>query len=196
VDRNVGILAYGSLMGDPGKEIKAATIETIEGVRTPFNVEFARSSIGRGGAPTLVPVKSGLPVSAQVLVLNVCESEAADRLWRREVGKVASGQHYTAPKIIGPNSVIVQRLGNFAGVGIVLYTEIAANIEPLNAERLACLAVESVSKAKAGRDGISYLVAAKRYGITTALSPDYEVEILRIIGCDSLEAALGIGACM
>ena len=38
----VGILAYGSLIDNPGDEIAAATVRTIEEVETPFNVEFAR----------------------------------------------------------------------------------------------------------------------------------------------------------
>ena len=41
-----------------------------------------------------------------------------------------------------------------------------------------------------GKDGISYLIDAKRCGIQTQLSPDYEKEILRLTGTDSLEAAL------
>jgi hypothetical protein len=56
---SVGILAYGSLIGNPGSEIEKATRKAVSGVKTPFRVEFARGSRGRGGAPTLVPVESG-----------------------------------------------------------------------------------------------------------------------------------------
>jgi hypothetical protein len=72
--RQIGVFAYGSLIGDPGSELEAATIERIENVFTPFGVEFARSSNGHGGAPTLVPVADGRPVSGQILVLNVPEN--------------------------------------------------------------------------------------------------------------------------
>lgn len=34
----VGILAYGSLLSDPGTEIAAATIRIVENIETPFNV--------------------------------------------------------------------------------------------------------------------------------------------------------------
>jgi hypothetical protein len=53
----IGILAFGSLIGNPGDEIAALEIaaERRHGVLTPFPVEFARSSTKRGGAPTLVP---------------------------------------------------------------------------------------------------------------------------------------------
>ena len=77
----VGILAYGSLIDNPGDEIAAATVRTIEEVETPFSVELARSSDGRGGAPTLVPVdKGGARVRAQIFVLDVSEEEAVNRL--------------------------------------------------------------------------------------------------------------------
>jgi len=52
-------LAYGSLIDDPGSEIQPVIARLIEGVETPFKVEFARSSEKRDGAPTLVPVKEG-----------------------------------------------------------------------------------------------------------------------------------------
>ncbi|KPM17626.1 hypothetical protein VM77_10065 [Citromicrobium sp. JL31] len=187
----VGILAYGSLIGEPGEELADATIHAVANVRTPFNIEFARKSGSRGGAPTLVPVQhGGNPVLGQVFVLDASEGEAANRLWRRETRKVGSGRAYVPPKKIGPNTVVVRRLENFADVKVVLYTEIAANIVPLTAETLATHAIESVGKAAPGRDGISYLIAAKENGIETALSPGYETEILRQSGCADLEQAL------
>lgn len=198
-DGTIGILAYGSLIDDPDVEIAEATIGTKADVLTPFNIEYARTSNSRGGAPTLVPVThGGSPVSGQIFILDVPEREAANRLWRRETRKVGSGLEYAPPKKIGPNTVVVKRLENFAGVSVVLYTQIAANIELLTGEALAALAIASVGKAKPGMDGISYLIAAKGNGITTALSADYEAEIQRQTGCEGLEEALaklrGIGA--
>lgn len=191
MNRKVGILAYGSLISDPGEEIARARTETTKGVLTPFNVEFARSSSRRGNAPTLVPVNSGgSQVAGQVFVLDVPENEATVCLWRRETNRVGSGCTYKAPEIIGPNDVVVRRLENFAGVGVALYTEIAANIEPLTAENLARLAIESVQKTEQGRDGISYLIGAKRNGIETTLSANYEAEILQLSECDDLKEAL------
>ena len=189
--QTVGILAYGSLMDDPGEEIAGATIRTAADILTPFSIEFARRSKSRGGAPTLVPVAhGGSPVLGRVFVLDVPEEEATNRLWRREVRKVGSGLSYPAPQDIGPNTVVVRRLKNFTGMDVVLYTEIASNIEPLTAKALASLAIESVSKSNPGQDGISYLIAAKRNGIRTALSADYEAEILQQSACAGLEEAL------
>lgn len=186
----VGILAYGSLITDPGEEISGATVETRGPILTPFNVEFARTSTRRAGAPTLVPVEHGLPVSAYVFVLNVPEDEAAHRLWRREINVVGSGRAYRRPMVVNENSVLVERRDNFANLDVVLYTRIAANIAPLSAQKLAELAIESAGKIKDGRDGVSYLIAAKRSGIKTILSDAYEQEILRRVGAESLEGAL------
>jgi len=55
----IGILAFGSLLDDPGAEISRLIERRIEPVTTPFKVEFARASISRDGAPTLVPVDQG-----------------------------------------------------------------------------------------------------------------------------------------
>lgn len=69
--KSVGILAYGSLIDNPRCEIKAVISYKLEGVQTPFNVEFARGSSTRGGAPTLVPVmENGAPVKVVILVLE------------------------------------------------------------------------------------------------------------------------------
>ena len=58
--QTVAVLAYGSLIANPGEELRRATVDTREGVTTPFNVEFARASSKRRGAPTLV-YESGIP---------------------------------------------------------------------------------------------------------------------------------------
>lgn len=184
----VGILAYGSLISDPRAEIEKSQTSIIQDVVTPFHIEFARSSTGRGGAPTLVPVTSGgTHVTGQVFVMDVSEAEATDILYRREIGKVGDMKRtYVRPEQVTENSVLVERLTNFAGLDVVLYTQIAANITPLNAKRLSELAIASVAKAKPELDGISYLIAAKKHGIATALSPTYEAEILKETRCQSL----------
>lgn len=69
---------------------------------------------------------------------------------------------------------------NFAGCDVVLYTKIGANIVKLNADHLADLAIES-ARGKAGaaaKDGISYLMKARRNGIKTPLLAGYRDAIL------------------
>ena len=96
METSLGILAFGSLIDNPGAEIEAALAGRKLNIRTPFGVEFARSSTKRGGAPTLVPVEQGgTPVLAYILLVNLSEQEAKDRLWRREIDRVGQGGHYT-----------------------------------------------------------------------------------------------------
>jgi hypothetical protein len=88
--------------------------------------------------------------------------------------------------------VIVESLRDFHGVDVVLYTRIAPNIEDLEAAKLADLAIASAKSRELteGRDGISYLIAAKRNGIVTPLSAVYEETILRRTRASSLNEAL------
>lgn len=186
---NIGILAYGSLIDCPGCEIEPVITERIKGVETPFKVEFARSSSGRDGAPTLVPVdEGGACVNAVILVLeeSISETEAQNMLWRRETNKVCSGESYNPP-----STVCIKRWEGLHTVQVVFYTWIKSNIDPLTPQKLARLAIKS-AKCSAGakrRDGISYLIAAKRNGIVTPLMPGYEQEVLRQTGTGSLEEA-------
>jgi hypothetical protein len=194
--RSVGILAYGSLNGDPGQEIRPLIAGKVTGVKTLFAVEFARKSRTRGGAPTLVPVSTGgASVEATVLALedHVSEVEATDMIWRRETRQVGSGKRYAAPTSPGEDTVLVRRLEDFEGLDVVLYAEIGANIADPSPRKLAKLAIRSAGS-EAGRqrkDGITYLISAKKNGIETPLMPEYEREILRLTGTVTLEQAYG-----
>lgn len=191
----VGILAYGSLIEDPGKEIVPLICERKEGIETPFSIEFARSSSTRDGAPTVVPVDiGGGRVHATILVLDagVDLKTAQDLLWRRETRNESTDKHYALPSKPNPNRMVVEQLDNFAGLDVVLYTKLGANITDPNAAKLADLAIKS-AKAEAGRsekDGISYLLSVKRQGISTPLMQGYENEILQKTGTSSLVDAL------
>jgi hypothetical protein len=84
----IGVLAYGSLITDPGSIFTAVTVGRTEGVPTPFPVEFARSSSKRAGAPTLVPVcDCGCPVHAVVFAVDVSPEEGASIVYRRGNGR-------------------------------------------------------------------------------------------------------------
>ena len=189
-EKAIGILAYGSLEDDPGEEIGPLVAERIEGVETPFRVEFARESRTRDGAPTLAPVsEGGATVSASILVLQnfVSEHEATDMLWRRETRKEGSEQRYNPP-----SEVTVRRLENFKGLDVVLHVEVRANIADLSPRKLAESAIRSArsNAGKTGRDGITYLIAAKKNDVKTPLMPEYQREILRLTGTNTLERAL------
>jgi hypothetical protein len=188
---NIGILAYGSLIDDPGSEIASATTKTTRNVVTPFPIEFARSSKTRGGAPTLVPVeRGGAKVSAVIYCVGTNEEFAANILYRREIHKVGSARTYVEPASDRSNVVRIDRRPNFAGYDLVLSTKIDGNIDPLTPEHLAKLAIASARSRADGKDGISYLMAAKKNGIVTALSNSYEKEILAQLGAHDLTEAL------
>lgn len=183
---DVGILAYGSIVQEPGAELAAVIIRRIA-VETPFAVEFARSSRIRDGAPTLVPVsEGGAQVPAAVLVLDdsVTVAEARAMLYRRETGRLTDG---TA----GSRASWIVELAGFEGTRTCLYAALDANIRPLTGERLAELALCSAA-APAGaerRDGISYLQEQKRRGLVTPLMSGYEEAVLARTGAHDLAEA-------
>ena len=184
----VGILAFGSIVDDPGPELLAALVRRVD-VETPFAVEFARSSRTRDGAPTLVPVaKAGSPVRAVVLVVDesIGEVEARGMLYRREAGRRGD-----KPARGDATARWIATLHGFAGLDACLYTALPANIEPLTVDRLAELALHSAA-ARAGaqrRDGISYLDQQKRHGVRTPLMPGYEAAVLARTGARNLREA-------
>lgn len=197
---NIGILAFGSLIDDLGKEIADLEKERFQ-CETPFPVEFARSSSSRGGAPTLIPFEGGREVKAFVIVLND-DTEfilAKDILYRREIHKVGN-RRKTYQHIENPTpedikeKVRIMVLPNFKDVRQVLYVSLGNNIEQddLSGENLADLAIKSI-KSTAGRDekdGVRYLLKAKLNGIITELSDEYENQILAKTETKSLEEAI------
>jgi hypothetical protein len=189
----IGILAYGSLINDPGDDLDAVIVRRIYGVETPFKVEFARSSQKRGGGPTLVPVEEGgAEVDAVLLILDneVPLSHAKTLLWWREKGEKKGT--YTHPENPTKNQVVVECLDQFAGLDTVLYTRIGGNVDPLTSYELAKRAINSVNTENGanGNDGISYLMNAIDNQIVTLLSKDYEKQILDLTDTPDLEHAL------
>lgn len=195
----LGILAYGSLIDDPGPELAPLIMERRDAI-TPFRVEFARrSSKTRGGAPTLVPVrKGGAQVRAKILILHegVSQARAEQLLWRRETDNMKGTAAYRSNARFTRNRVRVASCRRLAGVDTVLYVRISPNIRNRSARALARLAMVSATNSSVERDrnGIAYLLAAKRNGISTPLMADYEAEILRLSECTRLEDALEGGS--
>jgi cation transport regulator ChaC len=190
----IGILAYGSLIDDPGKELEPLIRERIPNVQTPFSVEFARSSSSRDGAPTLVPVEDGgAQVQGVIIVLDprVEVRRAEDLLWRRETKNECSDEQYDPSANPGPNTVVVKHLQNLANVETVLFTKIGANVKNRTPEHLADLAICSARKEAGAKrmDGISYLISIKKQRIQTPLLPDYEAAILQKTKAQTLDEA-------
>ncbi len=190
----VAILAYGSLIDDPGAEI-TARIASRRAVRTPFRVEFARPSVTRGGAFTLAVVEEGgAQVDAELIVLDdtVPLQEAKSMLWRRETQQIGTGRQYHEVPHPGPNRVLVKEFTNFHGQELVLYVDFppGGKSTPLDADHLAETAIASARGRTDGKDGISYLLSVKRSGIVTQLMHGYEKSVLDRTGTTTLEEAL------
>jgi len=204
--RGIGILAYGSLLADPREEIAAVTVGRVA-VTTPFCVEYARSSQRRAGAPTLVPVPEdlGAPVMAQILLVQpgLGQTTVSDILFRREIGCVGdlSVKYQDDVQRAGKNAVVIEVLEDLAGVPMVLYASLEANIPEIlrgdliltaKAEVLAKLAIASVTAKtyRAGRDGLRYLADAISHEIHTPLTDLYRDTVLRLTGgAPNLEVA-------
>ncbi|MEO7989260.1 MAG: hypothetical protein ABI663_06945 [Chryseolinea sp.] len=191
----IGILAYGSLIDNPGDELQPLITNRII-CETPFKVEFARVSSTRDNAPTLIPVsEGGRTIKAQILVLNeaLTTDQAKSMLWRRERHITDITQEYTRPNNPGTNAVLVEQLYHFNNVDLVLYTSIGKNIEQqITSQLLADYAIASIG-ANAGaleKDGIRYLLAVKKNGIITEFSEAYENEILKRTNTRSLREAI------
>jgi len=202
----IGILAYGSLLADPGAELAEAIVDRIP-VTTPFAVEYARSSSRRAGAPTLVPVapEFGNPVSAQILVLraDLSEQEVKNRLYRREINQVEDYNciYDDARQRAREDVIAIETARDLGGVPTVFYASLKANIPEIlradlsaeaKAAHLAELALASVTPETYAeeRDGIRYLADAIAHGIETPLTDLYRAAILRLAdNAPDLEAA-------
>lgn len=189
----LGIIAYGSLIDEPGEELEAQITQHVK-CETPFKIEYARLSKTRGMAPTLIPVsEGGSTVNAVILALkdDLAEADAKSILWRRETRR--KNKTYEIPNPVTANSILVESVDNFNGFEKVLYTRIGSNIEEeITPEVLANYAINSILT-QAGidkKDGLRYLSTAINNGIITPLTNDYVAKILEIIPANSLDSAI------
>lgn len=177
----LAVFAYGSLIDDPGG-LGTHLVER-RAADSPFNVEFARSALSRGGAPSLAPYESGGPVRGQLLLLDLTDSlpgrARVERLLR---------ERERAPAEIEEILRWTELLGHPAA-----YVALPINLPGPTPARLAELALASVAalhrSGEVERNGIRYLRNAIDAGIETPLTPAYRDELLRRTGADSLEQA-------
>lgn len=189
----IGILAFGSIITDPGVEIEDATERKISQIETDFKIEFARKSQKRADAPTLAVIESGASVMATLFILKdtISCDEAKDILFRRETNNV--DKKYTKYKQVDWMEIEESKASNLCDV--ILYASMTSNIDNPTAKGLAELAIYSAKNknnhyGKKRRDGIQYLYDVKEMGIRTPLMESYEQEILNMLEVDSLLEAI------
>ena len=173
---SINVLIYGSLIADPGQELKPFIAGTIEKVATPFPVECARSSDTRDGAPTPITVKSGgSPIQGSILVLvsTVGLDQARTLVWRRETRNEFTAKRSVRPTKPDPNHMLIETTTHFTDFDSVLFTKIGSSIEDPTPDRLAELAIRSAQRESGARgdDGISYLASGIARDIATPLLP-------------------------
>jgi len=143
----------------------------------------------------MVPVeRGGAHVEATLLILaqHVSSCEAKNMLWRRETQQIGSGKEYREVEKPSPNKVLVRQIDGFEGLDAVLYVDFPPDgkVMDVTPDELAEKAISSAKSRKDGKDGITYLLRAKKSGIRTPLMPAYERKILEKTGSRSLEEAL------
>jgi hypothetical protein len=195
----IGILAFGSIIDNPGEEIIDFQLDRIN-CETPFKVEFARISSSRSNAPTLMPVNDnskGRKVKAVIFVLNsdkIILEQAKSVLWRRECHKIDKSETYKERKTPSSKNVLIKEWDNFLNVDKVIYTSFILQEEykDLTPNKLADFAIQSILSKAGGekKDGIRYLLSAKNNGIQTELSDEYEKFILDKTETKSLSEAI------
>ena len=172
--RPLAILAYGSLLHDPGA--LGPLITKIVPCRTPFPVEYGRASQRWGGGPVLVPHPMGGPVNGGLLLLagHLELGQATDLLAEREGLLSARG--------------VVQV--DLPGDRLVLAASLPRNLPApdMTPRALARRAIASVH-GDGRRNGVRYLAAALRSGIVTPLSEAYRDAVLEASGATSLDDA-------
>lgn len=162
-----GILAFGSLIWEPGK---LAELERVGEMlcMTPWPVEFARSSRKRNWAPTLVRVEEGVPVRAHVIFYsNDCDTVRNLLAEREGINLAKYADDIQECQVAGVRAARVW------------YTALRPNIDDLRPSCLARLAIASVRSCPTG-NGILYLRKCLGFGVRTALCEAYSAEILRI----------------
>lgn len=190
--QKIGILAFGSLIDDPGDELQSVIDERKEGVITPFNIEYGRKSSKRGNAPTLIPVSTGgQKVKATLLILReeLTLEEVKNRLYRRETNNVGTNWSYTERKNPTPNQLLIQEHTDINDVRVYLTANYGCNLAEITPDILADLAIESFksNEVEKGRDGITYLKNNIDNKIITPLTEKYRNSILKKMKANSLE---------
>ena len=173
--RTVAVMAYGSLLYEPGPEL-AALIEERIPRRTPFPVEYGRASMKWGDGPVLVPHPDGGRVEGALLVL----SRAVDLGTAVEALRVREG-------LVDPSGVVEVDAGD--GDLMVIAASLPRNLPLPDMEPTALAERAARSVENGARNGVAYLRGALDAGVETPRSRAYARAVMDLAGVEDLEAA-------
>lgn len=194
-EEDIGILAYGSLINDPGSELDSIISHRITHYKTPFKVEYARKSSKRGGAPTLVPVREGgSSVDGTILMIKpgIDDKTVKDMLYRRELNIVGDDEkeYPDRKKRTNDRQMLIHIIEDVKNARKIMYAEFAPNIKRLTPSHLAKLAIKSFENLE-GTDlnGVKYLENNIEKGIVTPLTEKYKQAIFKNLNIKNFKGA-------
>jgi len=170
--RQIAIMAYGSVIDDPGPAIEPLVVERRR-CRTPFPVEFARASVRWGGGPVVVPSPRGGPVDGFLLLLSpdVGLGAAVELLRQRE-------------GLPGGRGVIeVAQPGEL----MIIAASLPLNLRPEDMTPTALARRAAASVVHGPRNGVAYLRRVLDSGVRTPLTAAYVEALLELTGASSIE---------
>lgn len=173
--RRVAVMAYGSLLYDPGPELGPLIQERLPR-RTPFPVEYGRVSAKWGGGPVLVPHGDGGRVEGALLVLT----PACDLGKAVEALRVREG-------LPSPQGVVEVEAGDPELMVIAASLPRNLPLPDMTPAELGRRAAKSVAHGEL--NGVAYLRGALEAGVETPRSRAYAREVLELAGADDLEEA-------
>jgi hypothetical protein len=187
LDRQIAVLAYGSLLAHPGEWL-GSRMQRLIRWETPFGVEYLGVSKRRGGAPTLVQSSSHRPVNGGLIILATTENTpnnegiSIDKVCRvlahREEGADGTGKIKSDLNLLGFR---------------IIYSDFDAETKKPLANDLATAAIESVGHCVGlghpFMNGIRYLSENLEWGVVTEVSHAYRDAILSQTETKSLDQA-------
>ena len=180
-DRQIAVLAYGSLLAHPGDWFGSSMQKLIRW-ETPFGVEYVGRSQRRGGAPALVRSDGHKPVNGGLITLAMTDTaeqvrEVSIQLAQRE-GALDAAAIKSDRQMLGFR---------------IIYSDFKSHFTNPAPENLATAAIESVTACfKQGcpyMNGIRYLRDNLEWGVVTDLSRAYSDAITKATNTKTLDEA-------
>jgi hypothetical protein len=180
-DRQIAVLAYGSLLAHPGDWLGSAMQKLVRW-ETPFSVEYVGRSQRRGGAPALVRSDGHNPVNGGLIVLGMTDTAE----------QVAQVSRQLADREGAADTSAIKSDRRILGFRVI-YSDFGARFTNPTPEELARAAIDSVAgcfqRGHPFMNGIRYLRENLEWGVVTDLSFAYRDAILNATQTTTLDQA-------